>query len=365
MVLSTSSTETAQRILGLYLQDILEGENLVERDNLDSSTVANYLRSAQAWWQVVMGIAVPVFTTATGISKADRLLPFFGEIIGQRRLWRMPKGQKEPLTGPIIDAMAQMAWDCRQNFGECGEDAVLFDFARLGIFTGSRLGEYGQSKVPKGASSDYWNPLPESPHVPQEQRGLPCAFIPMDFTFYSAQEHLLDHGTACADPDLVEYVHVVFRYDKSKHNFVRRKFKRIRGHHLCPVKAALSIIGRERRWLRQRADKSIRPLGMFIGRNKRTYAIKGHHMQRFMQKACKRAYPNESHYMRQHIKRLVSHSLRVMAAVALANAGLTEDAIAFRLRWNSDTVKLYLRECYKQIGDVTMKAIQGAYVEVS
>ena len=54
-----------------------------------------------------------------------------------------------------------------------------------------------------------------------------------------------------------------------------------------------------------------------------------------------------------------------MAAVALSNAGLTEDAIAFRLRWNSDAVRLYLRECFQQIGDITMKAIQGAYETVS
>jgi hypothetical protein len=79
-----------------------------------------------------------------------------------------------------------------------------------------------------------------------------------------------------------------------------------------------------------------------------------------MRAACKAAYPDAKHYMRIHINRLVSHSNRVTAAVALRAAGQSIADIAFRLRWKAESVETYLRECYQCIGDLTPKAITGA-----
>jgi DNA-binding NarL/FixJ family response regulator len=79
-----------------------------------------------------------------------------------------------------------------------------------------------------------------------------------------------------------------------------------------------------------------------------------------MRAACEAAYPDPTHYLRIHIKRLVSHSNRVTAAVALRAAGLSIEDIAYRLRWKAASVETYLRECYQSIGDVTQKAITGA-----
>lgn len=79
-----------------------------------------------------------------------------------------------------------------------------------------------------------------------------------------------------------------------------------------------------------------------------------------MRTACKAAYPDATHYMRLNINRLVSHSNRVTAAVALRAAGISIDDIAYRLRWKAASVETYLRECYQAIGDITLKAIPGA-----
>jgi DNA-binding NarL/FixJ family response regulator len=79
-----------------------------------------------------------------------------------------------------------------------------------------------------------------------------------------------------------------------------------------------------------------------------------------MRAACEAAYPDPTHYLRIHIKRLVSHTNRVTAAVALRAAGLSIEDIAYRLRWKAASVETYLRECYQSIGDVTQKAITGA-----
>ena len=79
-----------------------------------------------------------------------------------------------------------------------------------------------------------------------------------------------------------------------------------------------------------------------------------------MQTTCLGAYPDATHYLRIHIKRLVSHSNQVTAAVVLGAAGLSIDDIAYRLCWKAASVETYLRECYQSIRDVTQKAIVGA-----
>ena len=72
------------------------------------------------------------------------------------------------------------------------------------------------------------------------------------------------------------------------------------------------------------------------------------------------AHPDPKHYLRIHIKRLVSHSNRVTAAVALYNAGVKIEDIAFRLRWNSDAVRFYLRDCFRTVGELTERVVNGA-----
>jgi hypothetical protein len=77
---------------------------------------------------------------------------------------------------------------------------------------------------------------------------------------------------------------------------------------------------------------SFHPLGCFQEGNGLLYTMRGHHVQDCPQKACILAYPDASHYMRVYISRLMSHSFRVGAAVALYNASVSPDDISFRLR---------------------------------
>ena len=79
-----------------------------------------------------------------------------------------------------------------------------------------------------------------------------------------------------------------------------------------------------------------------------------------MQQACILAYPDPNHYLRLHIHLLMSHSNRITAAVVLHNAGEEPPIIAFRLRWSVETVRFYLRDCFKAIGRLTEQALRGA-----
>jgi hypothetical protein len=261
----------------------------------------------------------------------------------------------------MLVAMRNMAVQAVQTStdGWLSRDAVLYDFITLGIFTGSRLAEYGQSGLPPGSKADGWNVIPDNPDVPREWRGQPIAFLASDFKFYSANKILLSHSEVCADPMRAVYVSVRFRYDKSKFNFIYRQFKRVRHSHLCAVAAAVRII--RRAYTAKLLDPQTEPLGMFRGRNKVRYTIRGHHVAKFLKDACVRAHPDPNHYMRLHIDRLMAHCMRVTGAVLLSNAGVSVDDIAFRLRWNSDAVKLYLRDNERMIDELTSKVVAGAF----
>jgi hypothetical protein len=235
--------------------------------------------------------------------------------------------------------------------------SALYDWICLGIFAGLRLGEFGQSVLPTGSKADAYDPLPsDNPNIPQRWQGTPKAFVLDDFTFFDVRLTLIPHATLLENPEAAEFVHIRWRYDKGKFNFTTKKYQRQHGTLVCPVKRAASIVFRA---LVLQLPALTAPIGVFVGNNAQRYTIRGHHIRDFIQESCVRAYPNPQHYLRTHINELQAHSLRITACVALDNAGVPHETIAFRLRWNSDAVKGYLRDCYRHIGDLTAKSVSG------
>jgi hypothetical protein len=186
------------------------------------------------------------------------------------------------------------------------------------------------------------------------------AFIAADFTFYDAKRRRLSHRRALQSSRRVAFVRIRFRYDKSPVNFTFRTFARVQSF-FCVVTACLSIIDRYSNDPRRRANE---PLGYFLGENGRRYAIGSHHISAYLAEACEIAHPDARHYLREHCNLLMSHSFRVTAAVILFNAGVPIEDIAYRLRWHSDSVKKYLRDCGRTIKDLSLRTMAGAYQSV-
>ena len=100
------------------------------------------------------------------------------------------------------------------------------------------------------------------------------------------------------------------------------------------------------------------PVGVSTSKGKYRF-LRDYDVKRHMQQACIDAYPDEKHYMRQHIHRVVPHSNRVTAAVCLQQGGAHNDEIAFRLRWDVTSVPTYLRDCFQAVGNTLQKLICG------
>jgi hypothetical protein len=267
-----------------------------------------------------------IYPPASLAGKAT-LHPFLAKTIKQRRKWQQPKDKKEPYTTPMFHALwHDVLLLAREHPGRLLDRLLaIFDWAVLGVFTGSRLGEYGQSKPCRG---EPFATVPNSPDA-GEWAGTPLAFMHSDFTFFDAQFCLLSRSHTQQLLRLANEVHVRFRYDKSPNNFSIRKIRRSSGTFICAVKSSIAIL--------QRADllqvPSQFPVGVYRCTTAGDYRfICGPDLSDIMQYACRAAYPDEHPYMRLHIDRIMAHSNHVTACLALYQADIPDEIITFCLR---------------------------------
>jgi hypothetical protein len=311
--------------------------------------LTRYLSAAVVWLKTVLHLEAKIHI-ADGI-----MHPMLADIITQRRTWQRPREKREPYTYEMFATLvSQVRIAAKLNSSvTLGLKAAILDWTRLGTFTGSRIAEVAQtqgtqeciSRIPINPASGDWS-------------NDPIAFIRDDFTFYSASQNRMTIQEVMRKPSRVYALHIRFRYDKSPRNAVVRKFVRSSHPWLCPVKAAVSIIARAEAL---HTDTKF-PLGVYksVIKGKQVSLLRSYQFISTMRKACVDAYPDPQHYMRRHVHRIDSHSNRVTAAVALSNAGLSTDEIAFRLRWKPESVDHYLRDCAREIGRFTEAAIKGS-----
>jgi hypothetical protein len=113
---------------------------------------------------------------------------------------------------------------------------AIFDWTRLGLFTGSRLGKYGQSRRKKGSG---YNTVSKSIWA-----GSFIAFIAKDFTFFTSTLIAIPHDQVSTyhAKKLISAVQIRFRYDKLKDNSTIQKFSFLAHPFLDPVDASVSIL---------------------------------------------------------------------------------------------------------------------------
>jgi hypothetical protein len=347
--LLSDSAQTV-KLIGAFAWDVKQGHGIKHTMHPSAGTVAGYIKSAALWLQTEFRQDIQTYClTSSGASLG--LHPLLRDLIASQSTWSKPQTKKEPFTFAMFDFLhrgvsAAAKLDMQTLLGRT---AAIFDWTGLGLHTGSRLGEYGQSKRQKNS------PFARVPQGPCAGQAL--AFIREDFSYFDSSGRLLSQSALLVDPEPASSLHVTFRYDKSSTNHSVRKYTRITDSFLCPLARSLSILRRAHAL----GVPSGYPLGVFRRDDSGEFLfIDGNDVQYVMRAACTAAYPDASHYMRINISRLVSHSNRVTAAVALRAAGLSIEDIAHRLRWKAASVETYLRECYQSIGDVTQKAITGA-----
>lgn len=83
-------------------------------------------------------------------------------------------------------------------------------------------------------------------------------------------------------------------------------------------------------------------------------------MQSCFAAAVDKAYPDRAHLATSVKHKLSSHSIRVIDAMAILNAGKDIKDISHQLHWNSDTIDRYVHEAKLRLADLCTRVIAGA-----
>ncbi|KAL7503482.1 hypothetical protein ACHAXN_001269 [Cyclotella atomus] len=106
---------------------------------------------------------------------------------------------------------------------------------------------------------------------------------------------------------------------------------------MCMVNAMINLL--------ERAESLFQPedLPFCIYRNSRgrTVYLTAQELTKYIRKVAKKLYP---HMTKEELSYFSCHSLRVWAAVLLSEAGKDGDYIKIRLRWCSESYRVYLRD---------------------
>jgi hypothetical protein len=353
------------KVLKGYLLQVIRGNNLLNKLDLDDQTLRNYLTDGAKEIEHLTGRSCSIMDPATFQYKRPTMHPYLLDVIQQRAAWKEPLKRKEAITMPIIGAIRDTAHDIASTHGTMASflsvEYTVYDWERVVLYTGSRIAEYGQSSSATYSklklSTKRYARVPLS-EAAGKWAGFSIAFIATDFTFWDANMCQLDESTCLSSSahDLIFEIHIRFRFDKSKHNFTIRKFRRQQTVKFDLIVAVINIF-RRARVLRIPAHE---PIGQYRQRNGNVICLRDKDVRDVLRAGCIRAYPDPNHYCRINITGLVAHSNRVTAALCLLLGGATIDEIAFRLRWEPGSVPTYLRECFIGIDEIMRKAIAGA-----
>ena len=290
-------------------------------------------------------------------SDTDTLHPTIRDTILTRKRWQKPKPKRQPYTDDMYITLKTRVDGAiaKHKASIFSKEACVYDWVRLGLFTGSRGNEYVQTT---GTRLDF-SATPLEPSS-GEWGGKPLAFILSDFTF-------LKDGIILTPKDLTnpacqpDEVWIRFRFDKGPKNFTTKKYSST-GHPIFdPVNAALSIVLRAL-LLKIPTDS---PLAQFVQDSgiyrDRTILLSANDVRNVMRNICKLTYPDPNHFMHKNYMQIDCHSNRVTAAVALHNEGVDIPDIAQRLRWSVEAVQHYLRDSITHIGKMCQAAVCGAF----
>lgn len=320
-----------------------------------AGTLTNYFKGAILWFNTMIGLPVTCLDPTT-----SKLLPNIADHFNHQRKWERPRAKRNPYTQEMYECLhRRVLVACKLSpKAACGCIAAVFDWARLGIFTGSRGNEYVQTTAKRHCFSKVPATSAAGPFA-----GQAVAFIASDFTFYDMADHLVRHHTLPKNRKMAVAVHIRFRFDKSPRNFTVRKFARSSHPFLCPVDAAANIVCRALFFTLTPSQ----PLGVCSFEPTKSWPhhytyLRSKDMIRVMRSVAVETYPDPLHYMRQDITSIDCHSNRVTAALALHLSGLSDEQIAFKLRWSPESVKHYIRDCNKHIGQATISVIRGHFL---
>ena len=248
--------------------------------------------------------------------------------------------QRRPLDSKIFAALHSMA----KQAGPDSAEAVSYNVAAVGKQNGWRRSEHSQTKK---NSVDY-HTYPSGKKVMKSVNGNDVKFVsdndkPFQIKINSKLTRL-------------KSARMRFRHQKNRQNNQELLFYADKNNpEACGVVNLAEMAQRKRR-LGHSMDL---PLTVYLDANGSVIYLTGDKLTDIIRKAVKKAHP---HMPEKEVQLYSCHSIRVWACVELFEAGMSPDFIRKRLRWLSESYRVYLRDTTK-VSEQHIKALQKSTLE--
>ena len=311
---------TRNFIMACYTASLVSNGSIFCK-TIKAATISNYLSDA-AKLSIMNRLQDP---TKTSINQRS---PYIRSILHEHKRWESMPNRREPLTYNMVNQA--IINNTRNHYCTNSLNSALTDWFILGMVTGARKSEWCQDR----------SSILKSGTVTPNIDGSSSAFIFSDFIFEDINgiRRNNDRDTAIFDAEIVK---IKWRFQKNNMNGQVLSYTANHNNPaLCPVRAAMRI---RQRAMDLKVPPSL-PLAVFQNGIGHSQYIDDKYVETLLRQLATQVYNITD---TQELSRFTCHSIRVGACVLLHEANAKSDFIKFRLRWNSDSYLMYLRNTPK------------------
>ena len=323
-------------IMACYTANLAAGETLLCK-TIKSDTVLRYLSAAAE-------LSVPAKMMNPCLNIMGNQSNYISDIIHELKRWESMPNRREPITKEIIKYIL----DKGKGLQKTNPDNIysaLGDWLVLGEQTGYRRKEWAQDRTYLKKHKD----------IQRNIDGSSAAFILEDFEFRAKGNKRIDNTSEKA-VNKATINDIKWRFQKNNDNGqVISYIEDTKDKVHCSLNASKRIRKRAIK-LKISADKPIAVFTECKKNKKKTCYIDDMHISSLLQEAASKVYNIKC---KKELARFTSHSIRVGACVFLHSQNISAEDIKFRLRWRSDSFRMYLRNII-QLAERHRDAIRNA-----
>ena len=306
-------------IMACYTADLASGQNLLFM-SLKSSTIIRYLAAAA-------DLSIPYNQMNPCLDMYGKRSKQINNIITEIKRWENIPNRREPVTKEMIEYISKKG----EALSKSEPDNIysaLSDWLILGMQSGFRRKEWAQEHSYLKKHKDVQRNVDKSV----------SAFTIKDFEFRGSKNKRLNQNCT-RTVNNAKSVNVTWRYQKNNDNGqVITYVEDINNKEFCYVQAAKRI---RLRAIKLKQSNNL-PIAIYNKYKKKIQInyITDVDIKNILQESAKHVYKMTS---KEDLDKFTSHSIRVMACVILHSQNMSSEDIKFRLRWRSDSFRMYLR----------------------
>ena len=321
-------------IMACYTVHLATGHTLMCK-TIASGTIKRYLNAAAE-------LSRPANMMNPCLDIMGQTSRYINDIIKELKRWESIPNRREPITKEMIEYIINKGKSIKDNPDNIY--SAFGDWLVIGEQAGFRRKEWAQDRTYLKKYKD----------IQRNIDGSSAAFIMKDFEFRGSKNKRINNSSV-KEVNKATINNIKWRFQKNLDNgqvisYIEDKENKLH----CVVTASKRIYKRAKN-LNITKDK---PIAVFTEckSKKKACFIDDVHITNILREAAKKVH-NIS--CKKELAKFTSHSIRVAACVFLHAQNISAEDIKFRLRWRSDSFRMYLRNII-QLAERHRDAIRAA-----